>query len=49
MKYGINSYPTFVLIDPNGKIVSRFSGFGKDDDGKGSLEKEIEHVLEKTK
>ncbi len=49
MKYGINSYPTFVLIDPNGKIVSRFSGFGKDDDGKGSLEKEIERVLEKTK
>lgn len=49
MKYGINSYPTFVLIDPNGKIVSRFTGFGKDDNGKGSLEKEIERVLEKSK
>jgi len=31
LKYGVNGYPTFVLIDPEGKIVSRFSGYSKGD------------------
>ncbi len=27
MKYGVDSFPTFVLIDPNGKIVDKWSGY----------------------
>lgn len=29
LKYGITGYPTFVLIDPGGKIISKWSGYGK--------------------
>ncbi|WP_410221040.1 redoxin family protein [Pedobacter sp.] len=47
LKYGVSGYPTFVLIDPEGKIVSRFSGFGKNDDGSSNLEKEINRFLQK--
>lgn len=49
LKYGVSSYPTFVLIAPDGKIVMHSSGFAKDDDGKGSLEKEIDRLLQKAK
>jgi thiol-disulfide isomerase/thioredoxin len=27
IKYGVTGYPTFVLIDPEGKIVSKWSGY----------------------
>jgi len=42
LKYGVNGYPTFILINPEGKIVSRFSGYGK-----GDILKEISKQLEK--
>ncbi|WP_276482521.1 TlpA disulfide reductase family protein [Paraflavitalea pollutisoli] len=29
MKYGATGYPTFVLLDPQGKIVQSWSGYGK--------------------
>lgn len=38
MKYGVNGFPTFCLIDPNGKIVNISVGYGKDEKGKGSVE-----------
>ncbi|KIA94612.1 hypothetical protein OC25_09475 [Pedobacter kyungheensis] len=38
IKYGVTGYPTFVLINPAGKIVSKWSGYEK-----GTLYK---HVLE---
>lgn len=47
LKYGVSGFPTFVLIDPNGKIVSHFSGFGKNEDGSSNLEKEINRFLQK--
>jgi thiol-disulfide isomerase/thioredoxin len=31
LKYGVSGYPTFVLVSTEGKILSRFSGYGKDD------------------
>lgn len=39
LKYGVQGYPTFFLIDPDGKIISKWSGYGK-----GSL---IEHISKK--
>ncbi len=45
LKYGVNSYPTFLIIDPKGKVVARFTGYGKDDNGKGSVQREVEKVL----
>lgn len=38
LKYGVSGYPTFCLIDPKGIIVSLWTGYGKNDDGTGSLE-----------
>ena len=29
LKYGVRGYPTFVLIDPGGKIISEWTGYGK--------------------
>lgn len=29
LKYGVTGYPTFFLINPDGKIVSKWSGYGK--------------------
>lgn len=46
LKYGVRGYPTFVVIGPDGKILSRFSGYGKDDNGKGSLENQIDKLLQ---
>jgi thiol-disulfide isomerase/thioredoxin len=36
IKYGVSGYPSFVLIDPEGKIVSKWSGFEK-----GTLQKKL--------
>ena len=36
IKYGIQGVPTYFLIDPQGKIVDKWSGYGK-----GSLEKRL--------
>ena len=33
IKYGVHGFPTFFLIDPNGKVIDKWSGYGK-----GSLE-----------
>lgn len=49
LKYGIQSFPTFVLIDPNGKIILRLSGYGKDDNGKGNLENAVDKLLQASK
>ncbi|MBX2921881.1 MAG: AhpC/TSA family protein [Chitinophagaceae bacterium] len=38
MKYGVTGYPTFFLIDPQGKIVWRGSGYGEGS-VKGGIEK----------
>lgn len=45
MKYGVRGYPTFVLIDPQGKIVDTWSGYGKNPSGKGDLEIKIEKSI----
>jgi peroxiredoxin len=37
IKYGIQGVPTFFLIDPKGKIIDKWSGYGK-----GSLENKLE-------
>lgn len=29
LKYGVYGYPTFFLINPDGKIISKWSGYGK--------------------
>lgn len=42
LKYGVNGYPTFVLIGPDGKIVKKWSGYGK-----GSLKSELKEVFAK--
>ncbi|MEE1945409.1 TlpA disulfide reductase family protein [Pedobacter sp. KR3-3] len=46
LKYGVAGTPTFVVIDPEGKIQSRFSGFEKDENGKGSLANRIDKLLQ---
>jgi hypothetical protein len=38
MKYGVNGFPTFCLIDPTGKIIDIAVGYGKDEKGQGSVE-----------
>jgi thiol-disulfide isomerase/thioredoxin len=42
IKYGITGYPTFVLIDPKGKIVSKWSGYYN-----GSVLKEVQGQIAK--
>lgn len=42
IKYGITGYPTFVLIDPKGKIVSKWSGYYD-----GAVLKEVQNQLAK--
>lgn len=39
LKYGIRGYPTFVLINPAGKIVSKWSGYGKGNIAKAIADK----------
>ena len=39
LKYGIRGYPSFVLIDPAGKIVSEWTGYGKGDITKAIADK----------
>jgi len=45
LKYGVTGFPTFVLIAPNGEIISHTSGFGRDDNGIGSLAKNINSIM----
>jgi thiol-disulfide isomerase/thioredoxin len=47
LKYGITGYPTFCLIDPQGKIVERWVGYDKEPDKKGSLETDLDNFLAK--
>lgn len=47
IKYGITGYPTFVLITPQRIIMSKWSGYDKDDNGKGSLENKLDKLLAK--
>lgn len=46
-KYGVTGYPSFFLIDPQGKIVSKWTGYGKKPGEKGSLETKIDGLLVK--
>ncbi|HRN55865.1 TlpA disulfide reductase family protein [Agriterribacter sp.] len=41
LKYGVSGYPTFFLIDPQGKIVWRGSGYGE-----GSVKEGIEKYMQ---
>lgn len=41
LKYGVTGYPTFFLIDPQGKIVWRGSGYGEGSI-KGGIEKHLQ-------
>jgi peroxiredoxin len=43
IKYGINGIPTFFLIDPKGKIVDKWVGYGK-----GALEGKLERFKSQT-
>jgi len=45
LKYGVTGFPTFVLIAPDGEIISHTSGFGRDDNGKGSLATNIDFIM----
>ncbi|WP_345955535.1 TlpA disulfide reductase family protein [Mucilaginibacter sp. PAMB04168] len=45
LKYGISCYPTFVLIDPQGKIAAKWEGYGKEPGRKGSLETSVDKIL----
>lgn len=36
IKYGVQGFPSFFLIDPNGKIIDKWVGYGK-----GSLESKL--------
>ena len=45
LKYGVTGFPTFVLIAPDGEIISHTSGFGRDDNGKGDLATNIEFMM----
>jgi peroxiredoxin len=47
LKYGVTGFPTFCLVDPQGKIVSLWSGYGKEKDGSGSLESAIVKAIGK--
>lgn len=49
LKYGVNGFPTFVLISPEGKIIMHSSGFSRDDNGKGNLERAVDLLLQKAK
>jgi peroxiredoxin len=42
IKYGVNAYPTFVLINPEGVIIDKWIGYGK-----GSLKSKFEKHLGK--
>ncbi|MEO6851269.1 MAG: TlpA disulfide reductase family protein [Mucilaginibacter sp.] len=45
LKYGVTGFPDFIVIDPNGKIISNWMGYGKNDDGRGSLETNVDKLL----
>lgn len=49
LKYGINGYPTFVIIDPQGKIISKMVGYDKPENNKGNIETKIDEVMAKSK
>ena len=42
IKYGVSALPTFFLIDPNGKIIDKWPGYGK-----GSLENRLQRFKNK--
>jgi peroxiredoxin len=45
IKYGVSGFPTFCLVDPRGKILSLWTGYGKNDDGTGSLETAVKKAI----
>lgn len=47
IKYGVSGFPTFCLIDPQGRILSLWTGYGKNDDGTGSLEEAVTKTIGK--
>ncbi len=49
LKYGANGFPDFIVIDPDGKIINNWMGYGKNDDGRGSLETNIDKLFAKNK
>ena len=40
-KYNIKAYPTFLILDPDGKVVGRVVGGGKLEDFTAKVEKAI--------
>ena len=42
IKYGVSGFPTFFLIDPKGKIMDKWGGYGK-----GSLENKLQRFKNK--
>jgi thiol-disulfide isomerase/thioredoxin len=47
IKYGVSGFPTFCLVDPQGRIISVWVGYGKNDDGSGTLEAAVTKVMGK--
>ncbi|MGV3509178.1 MAG: DUF4369 domain-containing protein [Sphingobacteriaceae bacterium] len=37
IKYGVSGYPTFYLINTDGKIINKWSGYGTEPNGKSNL------------
>jgi hypothetical protein len=47
IKYSVSGFPTFCLVDPQGKILSLWTGYGKNDDGTGTLEEAVIKAIKK--
>jgi len=49
LKYGVTGFPDFIVIDPDGKIVNNWMGYGKNDEGRGSLETNVDKLFANSK
>jgi len=45
LKYGVTGFPTFCLVDPEGKIVALWAGYGKDKNGVGNVEAKLRSII----
>ncbi len=47
LKYDVGGFPTFCLIDPQGKILKRWVGYGTNKDGSGTVESTVTKMMGK--
>lgn|GEM_PF-6147823 len=41
LRYGVDGIPHFLIISPDGKVVDKWTGYGKPESGMGDLEKRV--------